>query len=157
MNSSIEPLLSPQPIIVRISKVDERSAIKIPTYETEGAAGFDLVSAADRSWVIPPGGRMTIGCGLKFEIPEGFEMQIRPRSGLACNFGVMTSFGTVDSDYRGEVKLNMMNHGRTEYNIRPGDRIGQGVIVPVQRVKFELVSELSKTNRGSNGFGSTGI
>jgi dUTP pyrophosphatase len=139
-----------------VCKVDPRSNIKLPEYQSVGAAGFDLVSAEDRTWAIPPGGRCTIGCGLKFEIPEGYELQIRPRSGLAMNFGVMTSVGTIDSDYRGEVKLNMMNFGRTVFDIRPGMRIAQAVLAPVTRAEFELVTELSKTDRGTNGFGSTG-
>jgi dUTP pyrophosphatase len=141
---------------VRVSKVDPSSNIKLPSYQTAGASGFDLVSAEDRSWTIGPGQRCTIRTGLRFEIPEGYEMQVRPRSGLAFNHGVLTSFGTIDSDYRGEVKLNMMNHGRVDITIAPGDRIAQGVIAPVIRAEFELVDELSKTERGKKGLGSTG-
>lgn len=142
---------------IKIMKVDEYSKVQIPKYETEGAAGFDLVSAADRVYTIPPNGHCLIPCGLRFEIPRGFELQIRPRSGLASRFMVMTSLGTVDSDYRGEVKINMMNHGRMAYTIAPGDRIAQGVISPVVQAQFELVKELSKTARDQNGFGSTGV
>lgn len=142
---------------VRVAKVDPRSNVKLPEYQSEGAAGFDLVSAEDRTWTIPPGGNTTIGCGLKFEVPEGYELQIRPRSGLAFKFRVMTSFGTIDSDYRGEVKLNMINHGRTDFDVRPGMRIAQAVLAPVTRAEFELVDELSKTERGTKGFGSTGV
>jgi dUTP pyrophosphatase len=143
---------------LKIAKVDVRSNVKIPQYQTWGAAGFDLVSAEDRVWEIPPGGRTLIGCGLKFEVPEGYELQIRPRSGLAANHGVMTSVGTIDSDYRGEVKLNMMNFGRVSFCVSPGMRVAQAVLAPVTRAEFELVdeSELSKTERGTKGFGSTG-
>jgi dUTP pyrophosphatase len=141
---------------VKVMKVDEYSAVKVPTYGSIGAAGFDLVNGTDRSWVIPPGGRTTIGCGLMFEIPEGYELQIRPRSGLAFNFGVLTSFGTIDSDYRGEVKLNMMNFSRVDYCVPQGARIAQAVLAPIVRAEFEMVNELSKTERGKKGFGSSG-
>lgn len=142
---------------IKVMKVDEKSSIKHPVYSTSGAAGFDLVNGTDRAWVIPPGGRTTIGCGLMFEIPEGYELQIRPRSGLAFNFGVLTSFGTIDSDYRGEVKLNMMNFSRIEYCVAQGARIAQAVLAPVVRAEFEIVNELTKTERGTKGLGSTGL
>jgi dUTP pyrophosphatase len=141
---------------IKVVKVDPRSNVKLPVYQSAGAAGFDLVSANDRAIELAPGMRYTIPCGLKFEIPSGYEMQIRPRSGLAFNHGVMTSFGTIDSDYRGEVKLNMMNLGRLHIVIAPGDRIAQGVIAPVIQAEFELVEQLSDTERGSSGLGSTG-
>lgn len=141
---------------IKVVKVDPRSNVKLPAYQSKGAAGFDLVSALDRAIEVGPGMRYTFPCGLKFEIPEGYEMQVRPRSGLAFNFGVMTSFGTIDSDYRGEVKLNMMNFSKTSIVIAPGDRIAQGVIAPVIQAKFELVPELTVTDRGTKGFGSSG-
>jgi dUTP pyrophosphatase len=141
---------------IKVAKADPKSNVKLPAYQSKGAAGFDLVSALDRAIELAPNQRYTFPCGLKFEIPEGFEMQVRPRSGLAFNHGVMTSFGTIDSDYRGEVKLNMMNLGRAHVVIAPGDRIAQGVIAPVIQAEFELVEQLSKTERGSGGLGSTG-
>lgn len=141
---------------VKVSKADADSLVKIPTYATEGSAGFDLVSAESRSVELGPDNKYGFKTGLKFEIPEGYEMQIRPRSGLAFKHGVVTSFGTIDSDYRGEVMINLMNHSRVSCVISPGDRIAQGIIAPVTRVEFEMVDELSKTVRGKKGFGSTG-
>src|SRR5207302_1331491 len=126
-------------------------------YKTQGASGFDLCAAIDRPVELGPGNRHTISTGLAFEIPEGFELQIRPRSGLAFNHGVLTSFGTIDSDYRGEVKLNMFNHSKHPYVIAPGERIAQAVLCPVIRAEFEIVDELSQTHRGNGGFGSTGM
>jgi dUTP pyrophosphatase len=142
---------------IKVLKLTDNHKIKIPTYQTKGASGFDLCAAIDRPIELGPGNRYGIPTGLAFEIPEGYELQIRPRSGLAFNWGVMTSFGTVDSDYRGEVKLNMINHGRVNCTISPGDRIAQGVICPVQRVEIEEVTALSPTDRGNKGFGSTGV
>jgi dUTP pyrophosphatase len=139
---------------VKVCKADPDSLIKVPAYATEGAAGFDLTSAESRCVELGPGNKYGFKTGLKFEIPDGYEMQVRPRSGLAFKHGVATTFGTVDSDYRGEVMINLINHGRTSMVITPGDRIAQGVIVPVTRVEFEMVDELTKTVRGSKGFGS---
>lgn len=142
---------------VKIKKKEIDHRIKIPEYKTAGASGFDLCAFIDRSIELGPGNRNSIPTGLCFEIPEGFELQIRHRSGLAFEFGVIVISGTVDSDYRGEVKINVMNHGRTSFVISPGDRIAQGVICPVVRAEFEMVEELSKSNRGNLGFGSTGL
>lgn len=131
--------------------------LPLPKYQSAGASGFDLCSNHDRSVELGPHNHFTIGCGFAFEIPEGYELQIRPRSGLAFKDMVMTSFGTIDSDYRGEVKLNMMNHGsRRSVVIGKGDRIAQAVLVPVTRAILEEVKDLSSTVRGANGFGSTG-
>ena len=130
---------------------------QVPQYQTPGAAGFDFRASLDRSVTIPPGGRHPIPTGLAFEIPHGFELQVRPRSGLAFKHGVLTTFGTIDSDYRGEVQINLINHGRIDFTVQPGDRIAQGVIAPVVRAEFELVDELTKTDRGTQGFGSTGV
>lgn len=129
----------------------------LPNYQTAGSAGFDLRANIDRSITIPPGGHHSLGTGLAVEVPEGFELQIRPRSGLAFRRGVMTSLGTVDSDYRGEIQINLMNLSRIDYTVRPGDRIAQGIIAPIVRAEFEVVEELTKTERGAQGFGSTGV
>lgn len=139
---------------IKILKVDQ--TIKTPAYETPGAAGFDLRARLDRPVTLGPGHHYTIPTGLKFEIPQGFELQVRPRSGLAFKHMVMTSFGTVDSDYRGEVMINLMNHGRRDITIQNGERIAQGVVAPVIRAEFDEVTELSPTERGARGFGSTG-
>src|ERR1044072_6169295 len=119
---------------VKDCKADPDSLVKVPTYATEGAAGFDLVNAEERTVELGPGNKYTFKTGLKFEIPPGYEMQVRPRSGLAFKHGTATTFGTIDSDYRGEVKVNLINHGMGSTFIQPGDRIAQGVIVPVQQV-----------------------
>lgn len=141
---------------LKVMKVDPYGKVKMPEYQTAGAAGFDLVSALPHTICLAPGNHYQFPCGLNFEIPEGFELQIRPRSGMASKFAVMTSFGTIDSDYRGEVKINLLNHGRWDYVVAPGDRIAQAVLAPIVRAEFEEVKELSHTVRGANGFGSTG-
>lgn len=144
-------------IRVRVKKLREDAVI--PEYKTEGAAGFDLVAAEDVT--INAGETVTVPTGLAFEIPEGYELQIRPRSGLSLKtpLRIANSPGTIDSDYRGEVKIIITNTGQCDdyYNIYKGDRIAQGVIVPVMRAEFEEVDELSETSRGYGGFGSTGM
>lgn len=140
---------------IRIKNISEKQSY-LPKYQSVGAVGFDLCAAIDRAIELGPNNRQTIGTGLCFEVPPGFELQIRPRSGLASGFGVNAILGTVDSDYRGEVKVILQNTGRTSYVVGPGDRIAQGVIVPVTLVEFEVVEELTKTERGTRGFGSTG-
>jgi len=140
---------------------------QIPKYATSGAAGFDLVST--ESIILWPGETRAINTGLMFEIPPGFEMQIRPRSGLSLKtmLRVANSPGTVDSDFRGQVAVILTHSGTRSYNanaeangpaeiIKVGDRIAQGVIVPVLQAQFEEVTELSDTERGTGGFGSTG-
>jgi dUTP pyrophosphatase len=141
---------------IKVKKMESFGRVMMPKYQSAGASGFDLHAAIDRSVTLGPGNHYTIPTGLAFEIPEGYELQIRPRSGLAFKHAVLTSFGTIDSDYRGEVKLNMFNHGRTDYTIKPGDRVAQAVLCPIVRVEFEEVSDLSQTDRNKNGFGSSG-
>lgn len=128
----------------------------IPNYQTEEASGFDLHSIEDI--ILKPNERKLIGTGLAFEIPKGYEIQIRPRSGLAYKYGisVLNSPGTIDSDYRGEIKVLLINHSDTDFEIKIGERIAQGVIQEVIQAKFEEVEELNKTARGAGGFGSTG-
>ena len=128
----------------------------IPNYQTEEASGFDLHSIEDI--ILKPNERKLIGTGLAFEIPKGYEIQIRPRSGLAYKHGisVLNSPGTIDSDYRGEIKVLLINHSDTDFEIKIGERIAQGVIQKVIQAKFEEVEELNKTARGAGGFGSTG-
>lgn len=140
---------------LKIKKIDQNSVI--PKYQTAGAAGFDLHSVEEK--VIAPKEWKLIRSGLAFEIPFGYELQIRPRSGLALKNGisVLNSPGTIDSDYRGEVGVILVNHSESEFRVCVGDRIAQGVIARVDQVKFEEVDELSSTPRGDGGFGSSGI
>jgi dUTP pyrophosphatase len=138
-------------------KVKKLSSLAhIPAYQTEEAAGFDLHSIEDV--VIAPHERKLIATGLAFDIPAGYEIQIRPRSGLAYKYGitVLNTPGTIDSDYRGEIKVLLINHSDEEFEIKVGERIAQAVIKEVIQVTFEEVEELSQTKRGEKGFGSTG-
>lgn len=145
------------PLALKIKRVPD-CTLPIPAYQSEGASGFDLCANLDRSIQLGPGNNYHIGCGFLFEVPPGFELQIRPRSGLAFKHMVMTSLGTIDADYRGEVKLNMMNLSRwRDYVISPGDRIAQAVLTPVVKAVIEEVEQLSPTKRGTAGFGSSGV
>jgi dUTP pyrophosphatase len=130
----------------------------LPAYQSTGAAGADLMAAIEKEVVIHPGKRMLIPTGLFFEIPEGFEVQIRPRSGLALRHGIslVNSPGTVDSDYRGEVGIIMINHGTDPFIVLPEMRIAQMVVAPVVQAQFITVSDLSNSERGAGGFGHTG-
>lgn len=127
---------------------------KMPEYKSEGAAGMDL--CADEDAVIPPGSRAAIPTGLKMAIPQGYVGEIRPRSGLARDFGIDVLGGIVDSDYRGEVAVILVNHGKAIMDIKQGDRIAQLLIKEVERVAPLRVERLDETKRGDNGFGSTG-
>ena len=135
-----------------------RPAALPPRYMSEGAAGLDLASAAEGPVVLEPGARLGVPTGLALEIPPGFEGQVRPRSGLALKTGVtiVNAPGTIDSDYRGELVVLLVNLGRERHVINPGDRIAQLVIAPVTRVEIAESDELSTTVRGSGGFGHTG-
>jgi len=138
-------------------KIKKLSAsAKLPSYQTKEAAGFDLHSAENA--VINPGERKLIGTALAFEIEYGYEVQIRPRSGLAYKHGitVLNSPGTIDSDYRGEIKVLLINHSNEPFEIKTGDRIAQAVVAPVVQAEIEEVDSLSDTQRGEGGFGSTG-
>ena len=139
---------------IKIKKMHELA--RMPEYKTEGAACFDLYSAEDVT--IAPGERVAVRLGVAFEIPFGYEMQLRPRSGISFNTGLLfkNTPATIDSDYRGEVKALFFNQGRHHEHIAVGDRVCQGKIAPVEQVEFVVVDELSDTERGDNGFGSTG-
>jgi dUTP pyrophosphatase len=130
----------------------------LPRYATEGAAGLDICFCADEFRSLKPGGWGIFATGLAVEIPLGWELQCRPRSGLAGNYGltVLNSPGTIDSDYRGELKVILINHGPSSFAIKPGDRIAQLVLAQVPQASIEEVYELSSTERGEGGFGSTG-
>ncbi|MDR0399614.1 MAG: dUTP diphosphatase [Treponema sp.] len=142
--------------VVRVLRRDP--SLPLPRYESEGAAGMDLRACLEEDIVIPPLGRALVPTGLSLEIPEGCEAQVRPRSGLAASQGVtvLNSPGTIDSDYRGEVKVVMINLGAGAFTVKSGDRIAQLVFSPVLRAVLEPVSRLTETSRGSGGFGSTG-
>ena len=142
---------------IEIKCVAEVGAV-LPTYETVGSAGADIRAFLSESVTIKPLERAMIPTGLKFEIPLGYEMQIRPRSGLAAKNGVtlVNAPGTIDSDYRGEVKIILINLGKEDFIVNNGDRIAQAVIAPVTQGIFSVATELSSTSRGEGGFGSTG-
>ena len=134
--------------------------LPLPAYETNGAAGMDLRAAVeeDAPIVLKPGARVMAPTGLAFAVPPGFEAQVRPRSGLAAKAGVtcLNTPGTIDSDYRGEVKVILINLGEEDFTIRRGDRIAQLVIAPVVQASWGLTTSLDETARGAGGFGSTG-
>ena len=130
----------------------------IPKYATQGSAGMDIQAAIDKPIIVKPGERILIPTGFKVEIPTNFEIQVRPRSGLAIKHGisVLNSPGTIDSDYRGEIGVILINHGDTDFKINPFDRIAQIVVTQIIKVNIIKNDDLSKTQRGSGGFGSTG-
>ncbi|RZA05825.1 MAG: dUTP diphosphatase [Proteobacteria bacterium] len=132
---------------------------ELPAYETAHASGFDLKAQLAEPMLLNPGARVMVPTGLSVEIPEGFEIQIRPRSGWAAKKGitVVNSPGTIDADYRGEVKIALINLGQEPLEIQDQDRVAQGVLCPVYQAAFEVVDELSDTARGAGGFGSTGF
>lgn len=130
----------------------------IPRYMTTLAAGMDICAVVDKQLVIQPGERCLIPTGLAFAIPEGFEVQVRPRSGLAIKHGIglVNSPGTIDADYRGEIGIILINHGQEDFAINSGDRIAQLVVAPVVQAQLDEVQVLSETERGVGGFGHTG-
>lgn len=132
---------------------------KIPAYETEGSAGMDLAAYIEDTIVIEPGKRALVPTGLFIELPAGYEAQVRARSGLAIKkgIGLVNGIGTIDSDYRGEIKVPVINWGEEDFVIENGDRIAQMVIAKYERVEWTLSEELSETDRGAGGFGSTGV
>jgi len=129
-----------------------------PKYKTDGSSGVDLSAFLDKEVIIKPNSSELIPTGLQVAIPEELEIQIRPRSGLAAkeSIGVLNSPGTIDSDYRGELKIILFNHGNKDFIINNGDRIAQMVLVPIVKMEFEEVDSLPNTVRGQGGFGSTG-
>ncbi|MBI2425457.1 MAG: dUTP diphosphatase [Candidatus Hydrogenedentes bacterium] len=133
--------------------------IPLPAYETEHAAGMDLRAAIDTATSIGPGERAAIPTGIHIALPPFTEAQIRPRSGLALRHGIsmVNTPGTIDADYRGEIKVILINHGSEPFSIRRGDRIAQMVIAPVLRATWEETPRLDDTPRGAGGFGSTGV
>ncbi len=143
---------------VRLKIEREGEGLGLPNYQTEHAAGMDLLAAIDGDIVLPPGERMIISTGISIALPPGYEAQIRPRSGLAVKEGLtlLNSPGTVDADYRGVIKLVVINHGRREAVLKRGERLAQMVIARVERAELELVKDLPPSLRGEGGFGHTG-
>ena len=146
-------------VAVLLQRLPHGADLPLPAYETEGAAGLDLRAAIGESFSLAPGERALVPTGLAMQLPVGFEGQVRPRSGLAVKHGVtvLNAPGTVDSDYRGEVKVPLINLGQEPFAIARGDRIAQMVIAPVTRAVLTEVAGLDATARGAGGFGSTGI
>ena len=144
-------------IEIRLKRLPHGEGLPVPSYTTEGAAGMDVVAAEELT--LAPGQRHAVATGFAVAIPHGYEIQVRPRSGLALKHGVSVpnTPGTIDSDYRVELKIIMINHGSEPFPIRRGDRVAQIVPAPVQRARFAEVAELDDTTRGAGGFGSTGV
>ena len=143
-------------ITIRLTRLPHVADLPFPAYATEGSAGLDVVAAED--FRLNPGERKAVPTGFAIEIPAGYEVQVRPRSGLALKHGItcLNTPGTIDSDYRGEVKVILANLGGETFAAERGERIAQLVPAPVLRARFEEVAELSDTQRGGGGFGSTG-
>ncbi|MEM7703372.1 MAG: dUTP diphosphatase [Pseudomonadota bacterium] len=141
---------------VEVKRLAHGADLPLPAYATDGAAGMDVVSAEDVT--IEPGARHAVATGLSMAIPQGYEIQVRPRSGLAFKHGITVpnTPGTIDSDFRGELKVLLINHGPTAFEIARGDRVAQLVLAPVVQAAWDEVEELDATARGEGGFGSTG-
>ena len=145
------------PIEIRLKRLPHAEGLPVPSYATQHAAGMDVVSAEDVT--LQPGDRHAVATGFAMAIPVGYEVQVRPRSGLALKHGISlpNTPGTIDADYRGELKVILINLGDAPFVIARGDRIAQLVAAPVQMARFTEVEELDETVRGSGGFGSTGV
>jgi len=146
-----------EPINIAVKRLDHAGDLPLPSYETSGSAGMDIRAAEELT--IDPSKRGLVGTGFAFAIPEGYEVQVRPRSGLALKKGisVLNTPGTIDSDYRGEIKVILANLGDEPFQVGLGDRIAQIIVAPVQRGNLVEVLDLDETSRGSGGFGSTGV
>lgn len=140
-------------------KVVNKGSMSLPEYKTEGASGIDLMANLEDSIVLEPMGRFMVPTGLFVEIPEGYEAQIRGRSGLAAKNGITLAngVGTIDSDYRGEIKVILINLGSEPFEIKHGDRIAQMILAKYEKIEFNLVESLEDTDRGTGGFGHTGM
>ncbi|MEZ5831950.1 MAG: dUTP diphosphatase [Dongiaceae bacterium] len=148
----------PEPT-VSVQRLTHGADLPLPSYATAQSAGLDLMAAVATEVTLAPGARQLIPTGLAIALPAGFEAQVRPRSGLALKHGVtvLNSPGTIDADYRGEVQVLLINHGTESFVIRRGDRIAQMVVAPVTQIVWSVVERLDETERGSGGYGSTGI
>ena len=146
-----------QKVDIRVQRLDHGAGLPLPAYATSGAAGMDITAA--ESLTLRPGKRHAVATGFAFAIPDGYEVQVRPRSGLALKHGItcLNTPGTIDSDYRGEVKVILANLGEEDFVINTGDRIAQIVVAPVTQGIMCEVEALDDTDRGTGGFGSTGV
>ena len=145
-------------IPLKIKKLNNYQG-ELPSYQSALASGFDVRAQLSAPVQVKPGERVLVPTGLSFEIPAGYEVQVRPRSGLAWKNGItmVNSPGTIDADYRGEVKVILINHGHENFVIQDQDRIAQLVLAPITQAEFEVVEDLSDSQRGHGGFGSTGV
>lgn len=144
---------------IQIKQLENAAGLALPSYATENSAGMDLLAAINNDVTLAPGKRSLIKAGISIALPEGFEAQIRPRSGLAYKNGVtvLNSPGTIDADYRGEIGVILINHGEEDFVVTRGMRIAQMVIARYEQIAFTEVDELDETARGEGGFGSTGL
>lgn len=147
-----------KPITISVTRMPHAAELALPSYATEHSAGMDLLAAVNEAVTLAPGARMLVPTGLAIALPDGYEAQIRPRSGLALKHGItlVNTPGTIDADYRGEVGVIIINHGDAPFVIERGMRIAQMVIAPYTRAAFSEVIELPTSARGAGGFGSTG-
>ena len=150
-------MIKPAKVAVRIKRLNHGAGLPLPGYATKGAAGMDICAA--ESLILRIGKRHAVATGFAFAIPDGYEVQVRPRSGLALKNGItcLNTPGTIDSDYRGEVKVILANLGEDDFQISKGDRIAQIVVAPVTHAAMVEVDEIDETARGAGGFGSTGV
>jgi len=144
--------------MVKILVKKSNPAIELPSYKTNGASGMDLMAWVDNPIILKPGTSCLVPTGISVAFPQEYEIQVRPRSGLAAknNISVLNTPGTIDSDYRGEIKIILFNHGNENFLINNKDRIAQMVLTPIVKMQLEETNELPDTNRGKGGFGSTG-
>ena len=151
--------MADDPVVVAVRRLPHAADLPLPQTASPGSAGIDLRAAIEDEIELDPGQRRTVATGVSLAIPPGFEGQVRPRSGLALEHGLtlLNSPGTIDSDYRGEIKAILVNLGQESYRIRRGDRVAQLVISPICRVRWSEQSELPQSERGGGGFGSSGI
>lgn len=145
-------------IRVSLKRFEGGEGLELPSYQTSGSAGCDLRAAVHTDLILEPGGWALVPTGIGIALPEGYEAQVRPRSGLAAKHGVtvLNAPGTIDADYRGEIFVPLINHGPEPFHVQRGERIAQVVVAAVTRVTWDEVDALDDTNRGSGGFGSTG-
>ncbi|MEM6903489.1 MAG: dUTP diphosphatase [Pseudomonadota bacterium] len=155
----MSPVWATQPLTVQVRLLDHAQDLGLPAFATSGAAGMDLLAAIDEPVTLAPRARGLIPTGIAIALPVGYEAQVRPRSGLALKHGItaLNSPGTVDSDYRGEVGVILINHGDQDFEIIRGMRIAQMVVAAYMPVSWQPVSELVSSDRGAGGFGSTGV
>jgi len=141
---------------IQIKRISEK--VLIPKYETPGSSGMDIAAYIEKNIIIEPGEKALVPTGFTLSVPKGYEVQIRPRSGLAVkkNISVLNTPGTIDSDYRGEVKVILINFGKEKFVVENGSRIAQMVVCPIVQATLQEVEDLTKTKRGTGGFGSTG-